>query len=81
LWIPVNIIKIIITYHYVFTINSLFNILDEEAQSKDPEGRLKSVSKTTRDILDTLDRDYKEPAKKVDEVAQKPDKLNTVRIK
>ncbi|XP_060843545.1 RING-type E3 ubiquitin-protein ligase PPIL2 [Rhopalosiphum padi] len=50
---------------------------DEEAQSKDPEGRLKSVSKTTRDILDTLDRDYKEPAKKVDEVAQKPDKLNT----
>jgi len=39
------------------------------------------VSKTTRDILDTLDRDYKEPEKKVEEVAQKPDKLNTVIIK
>lgn len=54
------------------------NILDEEAQSKDPEGRLKSVSKTTRDILDTLDRDYKEPEKKVIEAAQKPDILNAV---
>lgn len=39
------------------------------------------MSKTTRDILDTLDRDYKEPEKKVEEVAQKPDKLNTVIIK
>jgi len=39
------------------------------------------VSKTTRDILDTLDRDYKEPAKKVEVVAQKPDKLNAVNIK
>jgi len=39
------------------------------------------VSKTTRDILDTLDRDYKEPEKKIVEVAQKPDKLNTVNIK
>jgi len=59
----------------------IFYIKDEEAQSKDPEGRLKSVSKTTRDILDTLDRDYKEPAKKVGVVAQKPDKLNAVSIK
>lgn len=57
------------------------NILDEEAQSKDPEGRLKSVSKTARDILDTLDRDYKEPEKKSTEIAQKPDKLNAVSIK
>lgn len=55
-------------------------LLDEEAQSKDPEGRLKSVSKTTRDILDTLDRDYKEPEKKVKEIAQKPDILNAVSI-
>lgn len=55
--------------------------LDEEAQSKDPEGRLKSVSKTTRDILDTLDRDYKEQPKRVEEIIQKPDILNAVSIK
>lgn len=57
------------------------NILEEEAQSKHPEGQLKSVSKTTRDILDTLDRDYKEPAKRIEVIAQKPDKLNAVSIK
>jgi len=39
------------------------------------------VSKTTRDILDTLDRDYKEPAKIAEVLAQKPDKLNAVSIK
>lgn len=55
-----------------------FFFLDEEAQAKDPEGRLKSVSKTARDILDTLDRDYKEPEKKIEAVAVKPDKLNAV---
>lgn len=67
--------------HNIFSINIWLYILDEEAQSKDPEGRLKLVSKTTRDILDTLDRDYKEPEKKIKEIAQKPDILNAVCIK
>lgn len=39
------------------------------------------VSKTTRDILDTLERDYKEPENKVQELAQKPDKLNAVSMR
>jgi len=34
------------------------------------------VSKTTRDILDTLDRDYKEPEKKIAEIEKRPDILN-----
>lgn len=38
------------------------------------------MSKTTRDILDTLDRDYKDPVKKTEEVSLKPDKLNAVSI-
>jgi len=38
------------------------------------------VSKTTRDILDTLDRDYKEPEKKIAEIEKRPDILNAVRI-
>lgn len=38
------------------------------------------MSKTTRDILDTLERDYKKPEQKAAEIAQKPDILNAVSL-
>lgn len=38
------------------------------------------MSKTTRDILDTLERDYKKPEKKAAEIARKPDILNAVSL-
>lgn len=38
------------------------------------------MSKTTRDILEALDQDYKKPEKKIKEIAQKPDILNAVSI-
>lgn len=54
----------------------IFSVEEIEAKSN-PEARLKTVSKETRDILDELNREYKAP--EVKQVEKKvADKFNAV---
>ncbi|CAH0394272.1 unnamed protein product [Bemisia tabaci] len=62
------------TFHHLK--NNLRVETEEELEDKgNPEARLKTVSKETRDILDELNREYKAP-EKVEEDKQVADKFN-----
>lgn len=51
-------------------------ILEEIAERGDPNARLKSVSAETKDILDELNKEFKETEKKAPAPAEKADKFN-----
>ncbi|XP_022666949.1 peptidyl-prolyl cis-trans isomerase-like 2 isoform X3 [Varroa destructor] len=46
--------------------------LEDESAKKDPRANLKHINNETRDILDTLDKEHKPPAAKVESGSEKP---------
>lgn len=56
-----------------------FYYLEEIEAKGNPEARLKTVSKETRDILDTLKREYKSP-EVINEEKKVADKFNAVSV-
>ncbi|XP_058460992.1 RING-type E3 ubiquitin-protein ligase PPIL2 [Malaya genurostris] len=56
----------ITTFHHI---KKNLKVLTEEemAERKDPQGRLKTISMETRDILTQLEKDYKSPEEKTEE--------------
>ncbi|KAK3579828.1 hypothetical protein CHS0354_029558 [Potamilus streckersoni] len=65
-----------------FNISSFFHLkknlklLDDDDAKKDPRHNLKMINAETRDVLETLEKEYKAPEKKEEEKKPKLDKLN-----
>lgn len=73
---PSNLDKFNMSEFYYLKNNLKLVDEEEEEAKKDPKYFLKSINSETRDILDTLDKEYKAPAKTEDQTQPKADKFN-----
>lgn len=73
---PSNLEKFNITKFFHLKNNLKVGDEDEEIARKDPKYRLKTINAETREVLDTLEREYKAPEKKVEE-KKYADKFNS----